>query len=117
VDSLTETVAAIVAFRDERDWAQFHTPRNLAAALAIEAAELQEVMLWKSDQEIDALLAEPQRRHKLQEELGDVLIFALLLSQSCGIDPLKAVQQKLAVNAAKYPVGKARGVSTKYTEL
>ena len=117
MDSLTETVAAIVTFRDERDWAQFHTPRNLAAALAIEAAELQEVMLWKSDREIDALLADPKRRQELQEELGDVLIFALLLSQSCNIDPLKAVHHKLAVNAAKYPVEKARGVSTKYTHL
>ena len=117
MDSLTETVAAIVAFRDERDWAQFHTPRNLAAALAIETAELQQVMLWKSDQEIDALLAEPQGHQELQEELGDVLIFALLLSQSCGIDPVKAVQHKLAVNAVKYPVEKARGVSTKYTNL
>jgi NTP pyrophosphatase (non-canonical NTP hydrolase) len=117
VDSITETVAAIVAFRDERDWAQFHTPRNLAAALAIEAAELQELLLWKSDQEIDAVLAESKGRNKLQEELGDVLIFTLLLSHSCGIDPLKAVQQKLRVNAAKYPVEKARGISTKYTEL
>ena len=117
MDSVSETVAAIIAFRDQRDWAQFHTPRNLAAALAIEAAELQEIMLWKSDHEIDALLADPKGRQELHQELGDVLIFALLLSQSCGIDPLKAVQQKLAVNAAKYPVDKARGVSTKYTEL
>ena len=117
MDSVSETVAAIVAFRDERDWAQFHTPRNLAAALAIEAAELQEIMLWKSDHEVDVLLADPKGRQELQEELGDVLIFALLLSQSCGIDPLKAVQEKLAVNAAKYPVGKSRGVSTKYTDL
>ena len=117
MDSLTETVAAIVAFRDERDWAQFHTPRNLAAALAIEAAELQEIMLWRSDQEIDTLLAEPTRRQQLQDELGDVLIFTLLLCQSCRMDPLKAVQHKLAVNATKYPVDKARGVSTKYTEL
>jgi NTP pyrophosphatase (non-canonical NTP hydrolase) len=74
-------------------------------------------MLWKSDQEVAALLAEPKGRQALQEELGDVLIFALLLSQSCGIDPLQAVQRKLAVNATKYPVDKARGVSTKYTEL
>jgi len=117
VDSLSEIIAAIVAFRDARDWAQFHTPRNLAAALAVEAAELQEVMLWKADQQVDALLADPKGRQEVQQELGDVLIFALLLSQACGIDPLKAVQQKLAINAAKYPVEKARGVSTKYTDL
>lgn len=117
MDSLTETVAAILAFRDQRDWSQFHTPRNLAAALAIEAAEVQETMLWKSDQEVAAHLAQSKWRKPLQEELGDVLIFALLLAHACGIDPLEAVQEKLAVNAAKYPVGKARGVSTKYTDL
>lgn len=108
---------AIVAFRDERDWAQFHTARNLAAALAIEAAELQEVMLWKSDQQVDALLTESKGRRELQDELGDVLIFALLLAHRCEIDPLKAIQEKLVVNGAKYPVGRSRGVSTKYTDL
>jgi NTP pyrophosphatase (non-canonical NTP hydrolase) len=117
LDTLQDTIEAIVAFRDERDWAQFHTPRNLAAALAIEAAEVQEAMLWKSDREIDGLLVKANGRQALEEELGDVLIFTLLLCVSCGIDPLNAVQQKLRLNAAKYPVEKARGVSKKYTEL
>ena len=117
MDTLHDVMKAIVAFRDERDWAQFHTPRNLAAALAIEAAELQETMLWKPDREVELLLTDTKKREELQQELGDVLIFALLLAHGCGIDPLQAIHQKLAINAVKYPIEKARGVATKYTDL
>ncbi len=117
MSDLEELSSAILRFRDERDWGRFHTPRNLAAALAIEVSELQETMLWKSDQEVADLLLDIKKRQKVQEELGDVLIFALLLAHSCAIDPQEAIRQKLALNAVKYPVEKARGVSTKYTEL
>lgn len=117
MDSLAETTAAIVAFRDERDWAQFHTPRNLAAALAIEAAELQEAMLWKTDSEVTTQLSDAKGREQVVAELGDVLIFSLLLCKTIGIDPIPAIRDKLLVNAAKYPVHLAKGSAAKYTEL
>ena len=116
-DSLTEITRDILRFRNERDWAQFHTPRNLAAALAIEVAELQEEMLWKSDQDVDHFLHRPDARKRVANEIGDVLIYALLLAHACEIEPLTAVREKIALNAAKYPVEKARGKSTKYTDL
>src|SRR3954471_9862259 len=89
-DSLTEITGDILRFRDERDWEQFHTPRNLAAALAIEVAELQEEMLWKSDPDIEHLLNQPAARQRVANEIGDVLIYALLLAHACAIEPLTA---------------------------
>jgi NTP pyrophosphatase (non-canonical NTP hydrolase) len=104
-------------FRDDRDWAQFHTPKNLAAALSIEAAELQETMLWKTDAEISEMRSVAGGRDKLAQEVADVLIFAVLFCEATGIDAAQAIRDKLATNAAKYPVEKARGRATKYTEL
>lgn len=116
VSHLDDLLKKILAFRDARDWEQFHTPRNLAAALAIEAAELQEVMLWKTEDEVRELLDSPKIT-RLEEELGDVLIFALLLADAIGVDPAEAVRRKLQENAAKYPEDQARGRADKYTEL
>ena len=95
--ALTE---AILKFRNERDWEQFHTPRNLAAAMAIEVAELQELMLWKTDREVDQLLASG-KADRVREEVADVLIFALLFCDSVGVDPAEAVRKKLEVNAGR----------------
>jgi NTP pyrophosphatase (non-canonical NTP hydrolase) len=107
----------ITAFRNERDWEQFHTPKNLAAALSIEAAELQELMLWKNDSEV-AELAESKPGHgNLSDEIADVLIYTLLFCESAGIDPEAAVRIKLQKNAEKYPIEKAKGSSAKYTEF
>lgn len=117
MSSLREALEAIVAFRDERDWAQYHRPRDLAAALAIETGELQELMLWKTDKEVEAALEKRDFQAALKEEVGDVLIYALLLCHETGVDPLKAIADKLETNAAKYPVDKARGRAAKYTEL
>jgi NTP pyrophosphatase (non-canonical NTP hydrolase) len=114
VDSL---LAEIVAFRDERDWAQFHKPKNLAAALAIEAAELQEVMLWKDKAEVADLVASKPGHGKLSDEIADVLIYALLFCDAAGIDPDAAVRIKLKKNAEKYPVDLAKGSAKKYTEF
>lgn len=114
---LTEVTQQILRFRDEREWAQFHSPRNLAAALAIEAAEVQELMLWKQDGEVTESLKDPKQRESMEEEIGDVLIFALLLAHSVGVEPLEAIQKKIRKNAAKYPVELARGRADKYTEL
>lgn len=106
----------IIHFRDERDWAQFHTVRNLMAALSIEVGELQETVLWKTDAEIDALL-ESNERDTVCEELADVLIYALLLTQKLGEHPLELMQKKIRINARKYPPELARGNARKHTEL
>ena len=114
--TLDTLLKEILQFRDERDWAQFHTPKNLAAALSVETAELQEAMLWKTDAEVAQQLADPQKRQAIRHELADVMIFALLFAQATGIDPTEAVREKLVHNAAKYPVEKSRGNAKKYTE-
>ena len=114
---LPALVKQILAFRDERDWAQFHTPKNLAAALAVEAAELQELMLWKGEEEVDHLVSSKNGHVKLSDEIADVLIYALLFCDAAGIDPDAAVRIKLKKNAEKYPVDLAKGSAKKYTEF
>ena len=115
--SLADLVAAVRRFRDERDWAQFHTPKNLAAATAIEAAELQERFLWKTDAEVDRDLADAAKRAGVADEIADVVMFAMLLADRAGIDLAEAITDKLAANGQKYPVKLARGNARKYTEL
>jgi dCTP diphosphatase len=105
----------IVAFRDERDWQQYHSPRNLAASITIEAAELLELFQWSSDESVAADVE--ARRSDLERELADILIYCLLLAHDTGVDPVAAIEAKLAENAAKYPPEKARGSRAKYTEL
>ena len=107
---MRELIAEIVRFRDARDWSQFHTPRNLAMALSVEAGELLERFLWTADGE------EPDVE-RTREEIADVLNFALLLCHELGIDPAEAVREKLAVNEEKYPVELSRGKATKWDEL
>lgn len=109
-EALTE---AIVAFRDERDWEQFHTLKNLAAALSVEAAELQELFLWSKDDSSGVSPADD----RLSEEIADILIYALLVCHEAEIDPEKAIKDKLERNRQRYPVEDARGRSAKYTEL
>lgn len=117
MDKLQLLIKKIIAFRDERHWEQFHTPRNLTTALSIEAAELQELLLWKSDQEVSAYLQDPSCKQELAHEVADVLTFAFLFCHATGIDPLAAIEQKLEINAKKYPVALSKGKATKYTEL
>lgn len=100
----------IIRFRDAREWGQFHTPRNLAMALSVEAGELLERFLWAADRD------EPDLERS-REEVADVLIFALLFCHELGIDPGEAIAEKLAVNEEKYPVELSRGKATKYDEL
>jgi NTP pyrophosphatase (non-canonical NTP hydrolase) len=102
-------IRQIVEFRDQRNWAQFHNPKDLALGLSIEAAELNELFLWKKPEEAD-----PAR---VREELADVLIFALMLLEKYGLDLEEIVQEKLAANAEKYPADKARNSAAKYTDL
>ena len=116
-ETLAELVAAVARFRDDRDWAQFHTPKNLAAAIAIEAAELQERFLWKTDAEVDATMANAATKAGVAEEIADVVMFVMLLADRLGIDLAEAVAAKLVANDTKYPVKLARGSARKYTEL
>lgn len=104
---------AIIAFRDARDWEQFHRPKDLALSVAIEAGELLELFQWKQEDGIAAALHDPAWRQHLGEEVADVLIYLLLLCHQTGLDPLEAAFAKLARNAERYPVERARGRSDK----
>jgi dCTP diphosphatase len=105
----------IISFRNERDWGQFHDPKNLAEALSIEAGELLENFLWKTTEQSRNLTAEELKNVK--EELADIFIFLTYLSEEYRIDLLHEVERKIAVNEAKYPVDKAKGSNRKYTAL
>lgn len=107
----------VLAFVRERDWEQFHTPKNLSMALAGEAAELMEHFLWATAEQSRAIVDEPAKRAKIADELADVVIYALEFANMTGLDVSAAIEAKMAANAAKYPVEKARGRANKYTEL
>ena len=108
---------ALVKFRDERDWSQFHTLRNLIVSLNLEAAELLELTQWKSDEEISRLTEDPTSEEALRDECADVLLYLLLIAEKAGFDLTEAAQEKIAKNAAKYPISKSYGSSRKYTEF
>ncbi|HZX30380.1 MAG TPA: nucleotide pyrophosphohydrolase [Rhodocyclaceae bacterium] len=108
---------AVLAFRDERDWRQFHSLRNLIVSLNLEASELLELTQWKTDGEIDALPKDLAAHEALREECADILLYLLLIADAAGIDLAAAAREKLAKNAVKYPVEKSRGSRAKYTEL
>jgi NTP pyrophosphatase (non-canonical NTP hydrolase) len=112
---MQETITRIRKFRDDRDWKQFHDPKNLAVSISIEAAELLELFQWKTADEATRYAAENKER--VSEEIADVAIYLVELADVVGIDLKQAIEDKLEKNAKKYPVDKARGVSTKYTEL
>jgi NTP pyrophosphatase (non-canonical NTP hydrolase) len=107
----------VLEFARERDWQQFHSPKNLAMALAAEAAELMEHFLWAESASSHDRAAEVSRRERIAEELADVIIYSLEFANVTGLDLTTAVLAKLQRNAEKYPVEKARGRSDKYTEL
>ena len=107
----------VVAFRDARDWKQFHTPKNLVAGLAIEAAELQEQFLWCTDAECEARIHDKIRRQAIAQELADVVNYALLLANHMQLDLPTEIRKKIRINARKYPVSKSKGSAKKYTEL
>jgi NTP pyrophosphatase (non-canonical NTP hydrolase) len=109
---MKKAIEALRAFRDARDWGQFHDPKNLAVALSVEAAELNEVFLWMTTEaSAEADLG------RVKEELADVLAYALLLADTFKLDPEEIVLQKIRKNEEKYPVEKSRGKSTKYNQL
>ena len=114
-DSLATLDAEIDTFVQERDWAQFHTPKNLAMSVAIEAAEILEHFQWLTGEESRELARE--KREEVANEIGDVLIYLLRLSRTLDIDIVAAARHKLDQNRLKYPVERARGRSTKYVDL
>jgi dCTP diphosphatase len=113
--SLEELRGALRRFASDRDWDQFHSPKNLAIALSVEASELLEHFQWTLD--ADSTSLSPDRHAKVREEIADVLLYLVRLADKLDIDLLAAATEKLQINAAKYPVEKARGSSKKYTEF
>ena len=107
----------LLQFRDERNWAQFHSLRNLIVSLNLEAAELLELTQWKSDEEIAALPSDAKAHESLRDECADVLLYLLLIADKAGIDLEQAARAKLAKNALNYPVDKSYGSNRKYTQL
>ncbi|HWK52737.1 MAG TPA: nucleotide pyrophosphohydrolase [Hyphomicrobiales bacterium] len=112
LDTLRE---ALRRFAAERDWDQFHSPKNLAMALNVEAGELLEQFQWLSEAQSQAL--SPEQHQAVAEEIADVLLYLIRLADRLGIDPLDAAAQKMVQNARKYPVDKAKGRADKYTQL
>jgi NTP pyrophosphatase (non-canonical NTP hydrolase) len=112
---LSELTAAVVRHRDEREWGQFHTPKELAISLSVEAAELLSLMQWKTGEQLDQTVA--AKREKIRDELADVLHSTLLLASELRIPLGEALLEKLKKDAAKYPIEKAKGRNVKYDEL
>ena len=112
MSEISEITKALIKFRDERDWKQFHDSKNLAAAISIESSELNELFLWKDVEE-----SEKVDKEKIKEELADVLAFALLLADKHGFDVKKIILDKIKRNGEKYPVSKAKGTAKKYTQF
>lgn len=106
--------AQVLEFRDQRNWAQFHSLRNLIVSLNLEAGELLELTQWKSDTDMAAMVASGEAQEALRDECADVLIYLLLIAEHAGIDLEDAARAKLVKNAAKYPVETSHGSSRKY---
>jgi dCTP diphosphatase len=115
--TVNELKSLVLAFARERDWEQFHAPKNLSMALAAEAGELMEHFLWATPEDSRAVANDPGKRAMIGEELADVVIYALEFANATGLDVAASIEAKMAANARKYPVDKSRGRSVKYTEL
>lgn len=113
-DSLADLTAQIRAFADARDWQQFHSPKNLAAAMTVEAGEVLEHFQWLTEAQSESLDA--QKRSEVELELADVLIYLVRLADRLDVDLTAAAARKIAINAEKYPIDQAKGSNKKYTE-
>ena len=107
-----ETIKQVLKFRDDRNWKQFHNPKDLAISISLEAAELLEVFQWSAE---DTVCAE--KKDKIKEELADVLNYCILMADACGLDMDEIIQNKVKRNNEKYPVEKAKNSAKKYNEL
>ena len=103
---IKELQKKVIAFREKRDWAQYHNPKDLAISLSLEAAELLEIFQWKDSEEVEAVRSNAEDRQRIKEELGDILIYALNMCDAIGLE----------INEEKYPVEKAKGSAKKYTK-
>jgi NTP pyrophosphatase (non-canonical NTP hydrolase) len=104
-----EIIQALLKFRNERDWEQFHNPKDLALAINVEAGELLELFLWKNSEEVN--------KEKVKEELADVFAYAFILAEKYSFDVKEIILEKMKRNGEKYPIDKAKGIATKYNEL
>ncbi len=116
MDKIEDLQQKVAKFRDDRDWQQFHNPKDLAIAISIEASELLECFRWKSIKEVEEFM-KSEKSTSVEEEMADVLILLLNLADTTGIDVVKAANDKLDANNKKYPVEKSKGSAKKYTEL
>jgi len=114
MDKLENLKVKLQAFADDRDWDQFHSPKNLSMALSVEASELVECFQWLTEEQSKNL--SPKQRQAVIDEMADVQIYLLRLATKLNVDMLKAVEQKIVKNAAKYPAAKVKGSAKKYTE-
>jgi NTP pyrophosphatase (non-canonical NTP hydrolase) len=114
-DGLSSLTRQLRDFAADRDWDQFHSPKNLASALSVEAAELLEPFQWLTEEQSRNL--SPEKREAVRKEIADVLIYLIRLADKLDIDLLQAARDKIVENAAKYPVEKSRGSARKYTDV
>lgn len=115
MDSITKITEKIRTFRDDRDWMQFHNPKEIAAAIAIESAELQEIFLWKDYPESETAAREKQQA--VADEIADIAVYLFELADNLGLQLGEVILEKMQKNAAKYPIDKSRGSNLKYNEL
>ena len=111
MDELTHNLRK---FAKDRDWDQFHSPKNLAMALSVEVAELVEHFQWLTEEQ--SYIKDPEKLEEIKQEIGDILIYLTRLSDRLGIDPLRSAKDKIKINDIKYPVEKAKGNSRKYSD-
>jgi len=112
LEAITERIRK---FRDARDWAQFHNPKDMAIAISLESSELLEHFLWKSPEEVEARVE--SHREQIRDEIADIAIYLVELADNLEIDLIKAMEEKLAKNEEKYPAKRAKGSNAKYSEL
>jgi NTP pyrophosphatase (non-canonical NTP hydrolase) len=115
--SIDELTKRLIAFRDARDWRQFHALKDLILSLNLEASELLELTQWKTAEVFETEAEGEEMRQRLAEECADVFLYLLLIAERTGLDLQTAAERKIAKNAVKYPVAKARGNAKKYNEL
>ncbi len=113
--TVPQLIKKIAKFRDDRDWMQFHDPKNMAISIIIEAAELLEHFQWKTQDEVEQYI--PKNLREIQSEIADIALYLIELADNLNIDLLEAMYEKLAENGRKYPIEKAKGKHTKYNRL
>ncbi|PXY46758.1 nucleotide pyrophosphohydrolase [Flavobacterium hydrophilum] len=112
MDKYNKIIQELIQFRNDRDWEQFHDSKNLALAISLEASELNELFLWKKDDEVENI-----NKDRLKEEIADILSFTFLLAEKHNLDVFDILSEKIKKNALKYPIDKAKGTAKKYNEL